>query len=218
MTQDQVLNPDAFGTVIIIDDDTDTLATLKMLVNMEGFACETYTSASAYLALLLNASSAGAAVAHHSPSCIFCDVNMPELTGIEFQAMIADRKIPMVLMSGDVSVKDVIQGFRLGIQDFLMKPIVLDAFLDLMHRLLAMHQQQIVVLQTTQSCADKVFLLTPREREVARHLVAGEANLAIAQALSISLRTVKFHRKNIYEKMGISSIAQLVQIHQIAAI
>ena len=46
---------------------------------------------------------------------------------------------------------------------------------------------------------------TPREREVIRHLVQGHTNHEIAEAVSISVNTVKFHVKNIFEKLNIGS-------------
>jgi FixJ family two-component response regulator len=69
------------GTVIIIDDDDDTLATLNTLVTMEGLFCETYSSATAYQAALARDERLVMRQEAVLPRCIFCDVNMPGLTG-----------------------------------------------------------------------------------------------------------------------------------------
>jgi FixJ family two-component response regulator len=199
------------GKVIIIDDDTDTLATLGLLVRMEGLQCETYASATSYLEILL-CNKGGCVEASMLPMCIFCDVNMPGLSGITFQEMIADQKIPLVLMSGDVGVKDVIRGFRLGIHDFLLKPINIDAFLQRMHQMLEIHRGYLQEVHVSKNSADKMATLTPREREVVGYLVMGKSNVYIAETLSISLRTVKFHRKNIYEKLAVDTVADLVKL------
>ncbi|MFI3279139.1 MAG: helix-turn-helix transcriptional regulator, partial [Rikenellaceae bacterium] len=50
-------------------------------------------------------------------------------------------------------------------------------------------------------------LLSPREIEVAKLLVEGLINKEIASELNIGLTTVITHRKNIFEKLGIKSIA-----------
>lgn len=47
--------------------------------------------------------------------------------------------------------------------------------------------------------------LTGREREVLRHLIQGRSNREIAEAMSVSINTVKFHLKNIFEKLGVST-------------
>ncbi len=52
-------------------------------------------------------------------------------------------------------------------------------------------------------------LLSPREIEVAKLLVEGLINKEIASELNIGLTTVITHRKNIFEKLGIKSIAGL---------
>ena len=51
--------------------------------------------------------------------------------------------------------------------------------------------------------------LTPREREVAELLLRGCSSDAVALRLSISRHTVKDHRKHIFARLGISSLAEL---------
>lgn len=58
--------------------------------------------------------------------------------------------------------------------------------------------------------------LTPREREVANRAATGESNLAIAEALGITERTVKAHLTTIFEKMGVTDRLQLaLRVHGI---
>ncbi len=52
--------------------------------------------------------------------------------------------------------------------------------------------------------------LSDREREVAHQLLEGKSNKQIASTLGISVRTVEFHLKNIYEKYGVASRMELV--------
>jgi DNA-binding NarL/FixJ family response regulator len=53
--------------------------------------------------------------------------------------------------------------------------------------------------------------LTPREQEVLEHIVKGETNPQIAVALSVSVKTVEWHRTNLMSKLGIHTIAGLVR-------
>jgi DNA-binding CsgD family transcriptional regulator len=47
--------------------------------------------------------------------------------------------------------------------------------------------------------------LTAREADVLELLRTGQANAQIAEALSISVETVRTHARNIYRKLGVSS-------------
>lgn len=52
--------------------------------------------------------------------------------------------------------------------------------------------------------------LSNREREVTNLLLEGKSNKQIASALGITVRTVEFHLKNIYEKLQVGSRVELV--------
>ncbi|MGE5262518.1 MAG: response regulator [Acidobacteriota bacterium] len=53
--------------------------------------------------------------------------------------------------------------------------------------------------------------LTPRELEILQHIVAGQTNAQIAADLSISIKTVEWHRSNLMSKLDVHSIADLVR-------
>ena len=55
--------------------------------------------------------------------------------------------------------------------------------------------------------------LTPRERELLAALAGGLTNQLMATQLEISLNTVKFHLKNLYDKLGVSNRAQAVAFY-----
>jgi DNA-binding NarL/FixJ family response regulator len=54
--------------------------------------------------------------------------------------------------------------------------------------------------------------LTPREMQVAQLIAEGKRNAEIAQALSISVRTVQTHLQNIYAKLEVHSRTELVRV------
>ncbi len=54
-------------------------------------------------------------------------------------------------------------------------------------------------------------MLTPCEREVLEHVIAGHLNKQIADALGIVEKTIELHRGRVMEKMGVMSVAEVVQ-------
>ena len=57
-------------------------------------------------------------------------------------------------------------------------------------------------------------LLTPREAHVLEHLQAGRSNAEIALALSVSVETIRTHRRNIYRKLGVRTRRELASLTQ----
>lgn len=53
--------------------------------------------------------------------------------------------------------------------------------------------------------------LTPRERQILERIVAGDKNTKIARDLSLSVKTVEWHRSNLMNKLDVHSVASLVR-------
>jgi|SRR5215470_11480032 len=64
----------------------------------------------------------------------------------------------------------------------------------------------------------KMATVTPREREVLTHGVAGQLNKQIAYDLGTVEKTVKFHRGAMMRKLGVRTVADLVRLAQKAGI
>lgn len=60
------------------------------------------------------------------PDLIICDIQMPQMDGYEFLEKVRQRgytrHTPVIMLSGAESSKDRIKCYRLGAQDFLVKP------------------------------------------------------------------------------------------------
>ena len=66
-------------------------------------------------------------------------------------------------------------------------------------------------LKSPKSGDRKAFELTPRQRDVLRLVVEGRAAKEIAKVLSISPRTVEFHKYRIMETLGCRTTAEMIQ-------
>jgi two-component system nitrate/nitrite response regulator NarP len=64
--------------------------------------------------------------------------------------------------------------------------------------------------------SDPLGELTARERELLVALANGWTNLQIASRIGISRNTVKYHLKNLYDKLGVSNRAMAVALYMSA--
>jgi len=196
------------GRIVIIDDDVFILAAFRDLVLLEGYACETYQSANAYLQVLEYTQPM-----HPGPSCVLCDVKMPEMDGLQLQAKLNELgQIPLILMSGDSGAYEAVSAFRAGAIDFLIKPIDCDHLLQVLDKALETSMQQSVMGIRREQVNQSIQRLSDRELEVARLIAKGLTNLGISLELDISVRTVKFHRQRIMEKLAITGVPSLVRL------
>jgi FixJ family two-component response regulator len=204
----------ARGRVVLIDDDVQILSGLASLIELEGYACERYSSALDYLQVLNYNRPC-----FPGPCCLLCDVKMPELGGLELQRRLAELDdTPLLLMSGASGALEVAKAFRSGAVDFLIKPIDADVLLAAIAKALALSSQRQAQRQQQANLAERIASLTPRERDIVRRVVAGQTNPAMAAELGIALRTVKLHRQHALEKIGATSMAELVRIADTGAL
>lgn len=200
----------AQGRVVVIDDDAAILEAFRNLIELEDYACETYTSARAYLQVLeFNRP------LHPGPACVLCDVMMPDMDGLQLQAHLTQTgNMPLVLMSGGSGAQEAVSGFRAGAIDFLIKPIEADELIRAIQRALNQSRQQQERAQRQEQVHGLVQALSERELTVARMVAKGMTSLGISLELNITLRTVKFHRQRAMEKLGIAGTPELVRLLQ----
>jgi two-component system response regulator FixJ len=101
---------------------------------------------------------------------------------------------------------------KAGAADFLEKPFGDEQLLTAVSGAVAINRR---VRDEAAAVADtmrRLATLTPREREVLGHLVAGQPNKTIAYDLGSSPRTVEVHRARVMEKMGARSLPELVRM------
>jgi FixJ family two-component response regulator len=191
-------------TVFVVDDDPSILKSLSRLLQAAGHTVATFTSAEDFLD----------DCNPDMPGCLLLDLAMPGLNGLELQKTLAARgcKRPIVFLSGRASVPSSVQAMKGGATDFLTKPVsedtLLEAIDEAMERDAAMRRHQAEVADFRHRWAS----LTPRECEVAQHVMAGRLNKQIANHLGTVERTVKFHRSHVMSKLNVGSVAELVRL------
>jgi len=190
--------------VHIVDDDEPTRTAMARLIATDGHAVRTYSGA----ADLLEALRPG------EPGCIILDVQMPGLNGLQLQAKIAesDDPLPIIFLTGHGQIPDSVQAIQHGAVDFLTKPAEGAVLLAAIARALAQDAAERQARQRRRELQERYERLTPREREVLGHLIAGQLNKQAAADLNIAERTIKLHRARIFEKLETDSMAGLTRI------
>jgi FixJ family two-component response regulator len=105
-----------------------------------------------------------------------------------------------------------VQAMKAGAVDFLTKPVQRDALLAAVRHALARDAEGRAARGRASALQSRYQCLTPRERAVFTLVVAGKLNKHVASELGISERTVKAHRAQLMEKMGVTSLAELARI------
>jgi len=195
---------DALGTIFVVDDDAGMRSALRRMFAAAGLAVETYASAAELLA--------GCDLARHG--VLLLDVMMPGMTGLELQEVLLARgvAVPVIFLTGTNSVPIAVAAMRRGAIDFVEKPFENSDLLERVQRALR-RDTDLRAAQIDRGEYDRrLALLTPREREVMDHVIAGETNKVVARALGASHRTVEIHRTRVMQKMQAGSLADLVRM------
>jgi FixJ family two-component response regulator len=190
--------------VFIVDDDAQTLRAFERILRIEGFAVDTFSSASEFLKRPL----------HDVPSCLILDLNLPGVNGLRLQDAMrqASVRIPIVFVSGCADVASTASAMRLGAVDFLEKPVDDVELLAAVSRALEQDSAQRIRHGDLTRARELLSRLTPREREVCELMARGLLNKQIADVLGASHRTIKIHRHRVMQKLNADSIADVVRL------
>jgi FixJ family two-component response regulator len=148
------------------------------------------------------------------------DVSMPGLDGLELQQALTagGSQRPVIFLTGKGDIPTSVRAMRAGAIDFLTKPVS-DA--DLLAAITRAEEDDASTRHLNaelDSINARFAILTPREREVMTHVIAGRLNKQIAGDLGTVEKTIKVHRGRVMEKMGVRSVADLVRLAEKAGI
>ena len=191
-------------TVFVIDDDASMRRALSYLLQSAGYNVETYSSAEKFLGR----------EHYDGVGCIILDVRMPGLSGMDLQEklMRADYRMPIIFLTGHGELSMGVQAMKKGAIDFLTKPCDDEQLLGAVHKAIEKDMQARGSYNEKQEIRRRIELLTPRENEILRYVIAGLLNKQIAAKLGIAEPTVKIHRGRIMEKLCAESVADLVRL------
>ena len=192
-------------TVYLVDDDPGVLKALSRLLRARGYEVKPYFSPQLFL------EEHDAAV----PGCAILDVSMPGLDGLELQraltAAVGSHR-PVLFVTGKGDIPTSVRAMKAGAIDFLTKPVKDEDLFKAVSNAEALDVESRRLHSELELMQAKVRTLTPREREVLTHVVAGRLNKQIAGDLGTAEKTIKVHRSRMMEKLGIRMVADLVRM------
>ena len=200
--------------VLIADDHTLFRESLRSLLEANGVDV---------VGEARNGHEAVALAGRLAPEIVLLDLTMPEMNGLQAipQVLAVSPSSKIVVLTASSEDADLFEALRLGAQGFLLKSLDSDRFLDLLRRLL------MGLPALSPELSRKVLhafarggqpmppkdpdALTERELEVLALMVQGvTSNRQLARRLEVSENTVKFHVRNILDKLHLHDRAQAV--------
>jgi DNA-binding NarL/FixJ family response regulator len=157
------------------------------------------------------------------PNIVIMDIGMPDLNGIEATRQIIARVsgVKVVALSMHSDKRFVVEMLKAGASGYLLKDCAFEELVSAIrtvatgHIYLSHRVTGVVVdeyLHNRSGTNSTTFsLLTAREREVLQLLAEGNTTKKIAVFLNVSTKTVDAHRKQIMNKLGLRSIAELTK-------
>jgi DNA-binding NarL/FixJ family response regulator len=155
------------------------------------------------------------------PGVVLLDVHMPDGGGVEVIRQVAPEapEVRFLALSVSDAASDVIAIIRAGARGYVTKTISADELADAVRRVaegdavfsprLAGFVLDAFAETPSHEGLSELDQLTPREREVLKHIARGYMYKEVAQRLGISVKTVEAHVSAVLRKLQLSSRHEL---------
>ncbi len=198
--------------VSIVEDDRRVRESLAVLINgTAGFSC---------LGAFPNAEQALKQLPLAWPDVVLMDINLPEMSGIECAAKVKalNPAVQVVMLTVDVESEKIFKSLVAGASGYLVKHTppaeILEAIADVhaggspMSSDIA--RKVVEYIQQSHAPPQETTDLSKREHEILLYLSKGHQYKEIADALSISVSTVRTHLRHVYKKLHARSRTEAV--------
>jgi len=135
---------------------------------------------------------------------LIADLKMPEMDGIELLTNVKRQIpwVPVLVVTGYGDIPTAVRAIKAGAEDFIEKPLDKSTLISLVESIL--HDNELA-----NTVAGRP--LTPTQTKVLKLVIDGNSNREIADLLNRSVRTIEVHRAHVMEKLGVTSMLELIK-------
>jgi FixJ family two-component response regulator len=189
--------------VYVVDDDVRVREALCELFTSLDLPSVTFGSVAEYVAY----------TKPDLPACLILDVQLPDISGLDFQRQLGDAyHPPIVFITGHGDIPSSVRAIKAGAVDFLAKPFSQPDLMAAIDDAIARDREARLERAELARLQQRYSSLTPRESQVLPLIVSGLLNKQAAGELGISEVTLQIHRSRIMQKMAADSFADLVRM------
>ncbi|WP_296509402.1 response regulator [Rhodoferax sp.] len=187
----------------LIDDDEAVRSSLALLISTVGLRVQPWGDPQTFID----------SFDREGIGAIVLDVRMPGISGLTVLDTLMAQKVdqPVIMLTGHGTIDMCRRAFKSGAAEFLEKPVDDERLLEALQTAVRQHVQSRQRNQADRVTRQRYAQLSEREREVLGLIVSGLTNKEIGRALNVSPRTIETHRANLFAKLEIESLAQLVR-------
>ena len=191
--------------IALVDDDPAVLDSLHLFLERQGLKTVCFATTEGLLAAL----DCGGRL-----NCIVSDVRMPGLSGLELVHRLNASSVitPIILITAHGDVEMAVSAIKCGAFDFIEKPFEPTRLMVSIRDALEVGEHKAIDAAHIEKLQSRFKTLSERQRRVMELAVVGLSNKEIASRLSISPRTVEYHRAWVMERIGAKNLAELVRI------
>ena len=189
--------------VYLVDDDEQILTGIATFLRDKHFEVRTFRDGLKFLD----------ALPLYKPSVIVLDMHMPSISGLNIQKKLAEsgNQSPVIFLSGESESQQIINALKSGADEFLLKPVLPNILLDCLMRAFAVEHKKAQLSKNSHHQEAILSQLTKIEHDVLAHFLNGLSNKMIAEAMHLKADTIKKRRSQIYDKLEVKNLAELLE-------
>lgn len=190
--------------VFVVDDDPAARESVVALAESMGHLAKGYSSAEEFLK-------------EYRPGqagCLVADVRLLGMSGLDLQVRLRELEIslPVIVITAYADVPLAVRGMQEGAISVLEKPCRDQELWSTIRKALELDAQTREKEAARIDFANRIAMLSPEERAVMHKIALGIPNKTIATEMGLSLRTVETRRHNVFRKLNVETLAELIRL------
>jgi DNA-binding NarL/FixJ family response regulator len=198
--------------ILLYDDNEALRASMEALISDQpGFEL---------LATMPNAETVATDIAELKPDVVLMDIDMPVVNGVEAVRIIRkiNEQLPVIMLTIFDDNENIFNAVCAGASGYILKRYATEEIADAIRNVMtggapmtgSVAKKVLQMVPQAKTADQEKSDLSKRETEILQFLVNGYSYKMIAAELKVSLDTVRFHIKKIYDKLHVHSATEAV--------